>query len=100
MVNAIFCILNPRKLNGCHKLISNEIIKERLIGLIRWKFWVSLQNVLGKCAESKVSEVMNFLYWANNRSNFQEVIQSKNLHKFTNLKQINTIFIVSSVCKT
>ncbi len=37
-------------------------------------------------------KVKNFLYWAINRSNFQEAIQSKNLHIFTNLRQINTIF--------
>ncbi len=42
-----------------------------------------------------VVKVKNFLNWGIFRSNFQEVIQSANLHTFTN-KQVSVIFITSS----
>ncbi len=37
-----------------------------------------------------ISKVKNFLYWAINRSNFQEAIQTKNLHTFTNTVRLLT----------
>ncbi len=62
MVNAIFIILNVRKLKAWHELNSCiEITKERLIWLTCWIFWFSGQNVLGKCASMNRWHKINIL---------------------------------------
>ncbi len=58
---------------------------------------MALTTVLTK--EEKNEKKKNFLYWAIMRSNFQEAIQSINLHTFTN-KRINVITTTFSVRKT
>ncbi len=74
-----------------------------------FKKFKSVKNLLGYCSSCGgssssisgriVSKVKNFLYWESKRSNFQEAIQSINLHTFTN-KRINVIFITFSVRMT